>query len=226
MIETLQQLDNSLLLMLNGLHTPFLDSFMYAYSGKAIWIPMYVMLAIAMNLRFGWKAGLTFCAFAGLTIALADQGCASWIRPYVARLRPSNPDNPISPLVHIVNGYRSGSYGFPSCHAANTVALATFAGLTIRLTALPMFIWAFLQCYSRAYLGVHYPGDLLVGAIIGILAGWLMATLARKTANRLTEVKPHEHRSLYTVCGKRIAVEHLPLIAWLLTVMAIVFVSL
>lgn len=115
---------------------------------------------------------------------LADQVCSSLIRPVVARLRPANLENPIVDMVYIVNGYRGGSYGFPSCHAANSFGLALYVVFTFRKRWLSLFIiaWAVLNCYTRIYLGVHYPGDLLVGGIIGGFGGWMFSTIAYKAA--------------------------------------------
>ena len=102
----------------------------------------------------------------------------------VERLRPSNPANPISDLVHIVNNYRGGRYGFPSCHASNSFGLAFFLVFLFRKRWLSLFIllWATLNCYTRIYLGVHYPGDLIVGAIIGCCGAAFMCYLLKKTA--------------------------------------------
>lgn len=120
------------------------------------------------------------------------------IRPEVCRLRPSNPENPLSEMVHIVGGYRGGSYGFPSCHAANSFALASFLTLLFANRKLSLFIfaWAVLNSYSRVYLGVHYPGDLLVGAIIGTAAGLAMAFAAGYVADRVD--RPHLKPSVNT----------------------------
>lgn len=113
-------------------------------------------------------------------------------------LRPSNPENPLSEMVHIVGGYRGGSYGFPSCHAANSFALASFLILLFanRKLSLFIFVWAVLNSYSRVYLGVHYPGDLLVGAIIGTAAGLAMAFAAGYVADRVD--RPHLKPSVNT----------------------------
>lgn len=111
---------------------------------------------------------------------------------------PSNPENPLSEMVHIVGGYRGGSYGFPSCHAANSFALASFLTLLFANRKLSLFIfaWAVLNSYSRVYLGVHYPGDLLVGAIIGTVAGLVMAFAAGYVADRVD--RPHLKPSVNT----------------------------
>ncbi len=117
-----------------------------------------------------------------LTITFADQACATFIRPAVARLRPCSPDNPISELVHLVNGKRSGSFSFPSCHAANSFGLAFMLMYLFRNRWLTAFIliWAVINSYSRIYLGVHYPTDLLAGAIVGATGATLMYLLLRK----------------------------------------------
>lgn len=174
------ELDKELLLLINGAHNAFWDQVMYAYSGKLVWIPMYFSIFYIMYQKLSnWKT-LLYCLVAvALTILFADQMCSHLIRPYFMRLRPSNLENPLSAFVHIVNDYRGGSYGFPSCHAANTFALATFVALLFKKRALTLFMmaWALVTCYSRSYLGVHYPGDLLVGGMVGACGAWLMYTL-------------------------------------------------
>lgn len=118
---------------------------------------------------------------------------------------PSNPENPLSEMVHIVGGYRGGSYGFPSCHAANSFALASFLTLLFANRKLSLFIfaWAVLNSYSRVYLGVHYPGDLLVGAIIGTAAGLAMAFAAGYVADRVDRphLKPSVNTGVVTLVG-------------------------
>lgn len=168
-MDQLIAIDQWLLLAINGLNNEYVDPFMKAFSGRFIWVFLYVAIAGVMLWKYGWRRALIFVAAVGIAVGLSDYTCASLIRPYVQRLRPSNLENEISAMVHIVDGYRSGSYGFPSCHACNTFALAVFTSLLVRERAFTVFImlWAVLQCYSRVYLGVHYPGDIAVGALIG-----------------------------------------------------------
>ena len=186
MLETLQEADQNLLLFLNGLHTPFWDSFMAIYTAKLTWAPMYAAILYVLCKNFRPVTCLLTVIAIVLTITYADQMCATFIRPLVERMRPSNLNNPISEFVHIVNGKRGGKYGFPSCHAANSFALAFFMVLFFKNKILSTFIllWAALNSYSRIYTGVHYPGDLLAGLVVGLSGALLIYFLYRYLLNR------------------------------------------
>ena len=172
---------------------------MKAFSGKLIWVPMYATMLYILFRRFGWKVALCFTIGIACAIAIADQIGASMIRPAVERYRPSNLNNPIHTLVHIVDGYRGGRYGFPSCHAANSFALATFLSLlfTKRRFTIFIFIWAITTAYSRLYLGVHYPGDLLVGALLGSASGWLTYSISKKIAKEIASPIDYDSSRFY-----------------------------
>lgn len=183
----LSDIDARLLLIVNGAHSPFFDSVMWCISGRWIWVPFYAVLAYLLFRRMSWKRASICLVTIGLIILAADQTCATLIRPEIGRLRPANLNNPLSSFLHVVNGYRGGRYGFPSCHAANTFALAVFMSLVIRHKwfTVMMFSWAFIVSYSRMYLGVHYFGDLFCGATIGSLFAVLFYYLQNYLFKRL-----------------------------------------
>lgn len=183
----LSDIDARLLLIVNGAHSPFFDSVMWCISGRWIWVPFYAVLAYLLFRRMSWKRASICLVTIGLIILAADQTCATLIRTEIGRLRPANLNNPLSSFVHVVNGYRGGRYGFPSCHAANTFALAVFMSLVIRHKwfTVMMFSWAFVVSYSRMYLGVHYFGDLFCGATIGSLFAVLFYYLQNYLFKRL-----------------------------------------
>lgn len=202
MLDTLINLDTQLLLAINGAHNEFWDTFMYVYSGKIVWIPMYAALFYVLVRNLTLRQ-LIFCSIGvAVVILLADQVCSHLIRPYVERWRPSRLESPINELVHIVNGKRGGRYGFPSCHASNTFALATYFFLLLRRRWLACFlvVWALVTCYSRAYLGVHYPGDLLVGAMVGAVCAALVWYLLKRFAGYSTP-RTGKHTCLPVLVG-------------------------
>lgn len=180
-MDFLTNLDTDIFLFFNSMHCEYMDRVMKLSSDRFVWVPMYAALLAALIRTYGWRRACLILLVTIAAITAADQLCATVIRPEVQRLRPANPANPLSALVHVVDGYRGGSYGFPSCHAANTFALVGLMLPLIRNVrfSVVLVFWALLNCYSRIHLGVHYPGDLLVGGIIGMTIGFICYLIVR-----------------------------------------------
>ncbi len=193
MIEQLIEWDKALFIWLNGMHTPWLDPVMMFITQTLAWLPLYIFLLYLIVKDFGWKSWPILLGIA-VTILLADQLTSGFMKPYFGRYRPSVEPS-LQGLVHIVNGYTGGKYGFSSGHAANTFGTATFIYLLFRPTK-PwirwMFLWAAIMTYTRIYLGVHYPTDILVGALVGMGCGFIgyriSLWLIRWNDRRLTEI--------------------------------------
>lgn len=180
--------DSSILLVVNGMHSSYFDTFMWLCSRKFEWIPFYLSILYVLFRNFNWRVVLYSLVAMGVILLLTDAVSSHFIRPVVARLRPSNLENPISEMIHIVDNHRGGRFGFPSSHASNSWGLVFFVGLLLRRRVLTTFLacWALLLCYSRLYLGVHYPGDLLAGMMLGAV----VASLVYYVFWRTTKVEP------------------------------------
>ena len=188
-LQYLNQVDTNVFLYLNGLHNHYWDYFMTMYSSRFIWVPFYASFLYVMLRNFHYKVTLACLGFIVAIIFICDQTASTLLKPMVERMRPSNLDNPISPMVHIAFNYRGGRYGFPSSHAANAWSMAFFAMYLVRRSKLSLFLtfWALLMTYSRIYLGVHYPGDLLVGTLIGFVTATLSYQIFKHFAKEYTD---------------------------------------
>lgn len=174
MFDYLNDIDTDVLLAVNGMHNAFQDALWWMVSAK--WSSLLIIITLIwVLLHQNRRHALLALAMLALALLVADQISSGLIKQLVERLRPTH-DPVLGDAVHIVNGYRGGLYGFVSSHAANSFAAATFIALLFRNRAVTigMTVWALLQCYSRIYLGVHYPGDILGGLTVGLLSGWLV----------------------------------------------------
>ena len=191
-------------------HTEFLDGFMTRFTSTAVWLPFFALITFVVWKNTGneecktkneeFKSGV--CKFfilhssffiiilaLLLVVLLADQISYSVFKPVFERLRPSH--NPaMAACVQLVNGYRGGDFGFVSNHAANTMGVALFTSLMFRYTPynVCVFAWALMNCYTRIYLGVHYPLDLIAGAMVGFLVAGAVYFVWKK----ITQTKRHK----------------------------------
>ncbi len=169
MLDTLKRIDTELFLFLNGKHTPFLDFIMYWASDQFIWIPFYGLLLAYMVYRLRRDSLYVIVAIA-LLITLSDQISSHLIKFLVRRPRPSHVEE-LAGMIHLSKAGPGGLYGFVSSHASNSFALALFFVLVLpradRWLKILLLSWAVLVSYSRIYNGVHYPGDVLGGMVVG-----------------------------------------------------------
>lgn len=176
----MNEIDHSLFLFLNSFHSPFFDVVMRTVSLKTVWIPFYLFIVYLLTTRYKKRVWLILL-FAALLVTFTDQA-TNLIKNYFERLRPCHEPS-LAGLVHTVRGKCGGLYGFVSAHAANTFGIASFTAPLVRKKwyTWTIFIWAAIVSYSRTYLGVHYPGDILGGAILGFVAGSVFAYAFSKT---------------------------------------------
>ena len=187
MLERLLHIDTEILLAINGWHAPWADTLMWIISAKATWIPLYLLLIGLLVWRYRrpamtsvkWLQKVPACMVMivtiGLAVGAADFIASGILKDLVARPRPTRVPE-LEGVLHLVNGYRSGQFGFVSSHAANTMACALLFSLIWRnkIATCGLMLWVAANCYSRMYLGVHYPTDILGGLMVGALVAVAM----------------------------------------------------
>jgi undecaprenyl-diphosphatase len=186
----LERFDQQLFLFINSSNSPFFDHFMYAISGRLIWVPLYLAILIYLGIKYKRKF-LIILIFIILAATLADQS-AVIVKNIFHRLRPCHEPSIIG-IVHLVNGECGGVYGFVSSHATNCfdVALLSLLFIKKRWYTISIIFWAGIIGYSRIYLGVHYPGDVICGSFLGAFIGWSMYNLYILTDNIILMDKPY-----------------------------------
>ena len=198
-MDYLIHIDQQWLLAINGWHSEWADILMWYISKSTTWLPLYALLVGLIVYRFGilspslcreGRRGssllrvLIILAGFAVAVGVSDFVSSGIIKPWVCRLRPTH-EPELAGLIHLVNGYTGGLYGFVSSHAANTMACALLFALLYRnkYATVGLMLWVALNCYSRMYLGVHYPADIIGGLAIGAM----MATLTYGMVRRLVE---------------------------------------
>ena len=214
MIEFLDSIDKQLLLYLNSFHSPFFDNVMWYVSKTSTWSLMIICLLYVM-FKENWRRAILVVLGVALTIALADQISSGLIKGIFERLRPARSPE-IGHLVHIVNNYRGGGFSFVSSHAANTMGVAMFISMLYkrRYVTYSIVFWAILVSYSRIYLGMHYPGDVLGGICVGLACGafvyWLYKTTENHWSNaqKMPFAEISEKNANIMTCGIYRKLEH------------------
>lgn len=169
------EIDQQLLFWLNGSDSLFTDGVMTTLTAGTTWIPLYIALFYLVLKNNETMAQVLLTIGCAAVCVLVTAGITNLvIKPLVARPRPCD-DPIIKYAVDVVSGVSAGNYSFFSAHAANTSALVMFLALLIRnkLFIVTMIIWSLLNCYTRLYLGVHYPSDIICGLLFGSLMGFI-----------------------------------------------------
>lgn len=179
MLEKELELEKDLFFTLNGSESIFLDNFFWLYSYKWCWIPFYACFLFVFFYKKNWKEIILISLSITLLIILCDQIASGFFKPFFERFRPTHHPY-FREHVDMVFGYRGGGkYGFISSHASNAFGFATFTAFLFRnrIFTLTIILFALINGYSRIYLGVHFISDVIVGALIGIMCGYVVYQL-------------------------------------------------
>lgn len=170
-------LDLAILDLLNFDGGPFFDNLMWYISAKLPWVPLYLLLFALVVRRKGWRYSLWYLLVIVACVGLADQIC-NLFKDGLQFLRPNHTPG-IAETLHSVRGYKGGLYGTVSAHAALTTVVCLLFGLEIRGKWYwwPMCLWVAMTCWSRIYLGAHFPSQILFGVMLGTLLSFSLRQL-------------------------------------------------
>jgi undecaprenyl-diphosphatase len=183
--QQIKDIDQALFHQINGVwHHPLLDNVLPWTRHSNNWVPFYIGLLIWLVYKIGWKT-LKWLLFALINVGLTDQISSSVFKPFFHRLRPCN-DPALLGETRLLLDHCSGGFSFTSSHAANHFGLAMFIfiswGMTQERFTKFFFVWAGIIAFAQIYVGVHYPLDIIGGAIIGLVSGFGMAKAYLKWA--------------------------------------------
>lgn len=226
-IQQLIQYDKDAFLAINGSDSVFWDGFMWVYTNTLIWIPLAIVLLYVIYKNNRQRETILILFMVALVILLCDRISSGLFKPMFKRFRPAQ-DPEMMYLVDIINNYRGGRYGFVSSHAANTFGILAFTSLLFRKKeyTIAFLIWALISCYSRIYLGVHYLGDIICGAILGLIIGCLIYLVYRYIQKKYLPPVRKTLAHQYTSTGYLVSDINLLLIALFSTIFVIMIVGM
>ena len=188
-IEFCKNIDVRLFLWINGMHNAFLDHIMIWVSEPLYWLPLYLIITYILIKKYRLQSIGIFVAVA-LCVLISDQTASHLLKPLVHRLRPSHCLT-LAHIIHLPNGC-GGTYGFVSSHAANCFSLTTLFYLifnkSLNWLKYTLVCVSVIVSYSRVYLGVHYPADVIAAALLGIIVGYIVSILYKLVENRIVWV--------------------------------------
>lgn len=222
--STLYAADKTLLMVFNGSHCPFVDRLAVTLTCGYMWIPLYIALLLLVINNHKTVVQISLVIGMALLAIVLSEGMADLIvKPLVARLRPIH-DTLMQDCVQVVNNYRAEGYSFFSAHASNTMAVAVFFSLLVkdRLFACILIVWALVNCWTRLYLGVHYPSDIIVGVVWGSVSGLFAYTMYNKVKDTRS-VRASDDAATTDMAYRRSDINTVICVMALLVIFAIIF---
>ncbi len=222
--STLYAADKTLLMVFNGSHCPFVDRLAVTLTCGYMWIPLYIALLLLVINNHKTVVQISLVIGMALLAIVLSEGMADLIvKPLVARLRPIH-DTLMQDSVQVVNNYRAEGYSFFSAHASNTMAVAVFFSLLVkdRLFACILIVWALVNCWTRLYLGVHYPSDIIVGVVWGSVSGLFAYTMYNKVKDTRS-VRASDDAATTDMAYRRSDINTVISVMALLVIFAIIF---